>query len=185
MRRRRVLATIGATVVTSIAGCGAQSGPTTPTATLPPFDEQDCPPYDVDLDGAVCSHTVDPDEAAVSLDATPSTAMLEGGTPATEITLTLHDDAAADLRFNPYSWTISRWSDPEWEPLEKRVAGDARVTVAAGDAYSWSFVEAVEAIRTDPALDTGLYAAEIGVPDPASSEDWIACIALVRLTAAE
>ena len=47
---------------------------------------------------------------------------------------------------------------------------------------SWSLLEAVESVRSDPDLDPGRYAAELGVPDPAG-DGWVACIAFVRLEA--
>lgn len=184
MRRRRFLATLGAGAMGAIAGCPGGSDPSTPTADVPAIDDQDCPPYAIDLDGVVCSHTVESTNAAVYLDANQTTAVLSNGTPASEITLTLHNESTTDLEFNPHTWTISRRVDSGWRPLEEEIAGDEKVPLAGGETYSWSFVEAVESIRIDPALDPGLYAAEIGVPDPESNEAWLACIALVRLTAA-
>lgn len=184
MHRRRLLVTLCAGAIGAIAGCSGDGDSSTPTADVPTIDEQDCPPYAIDLDGAVCSHTVESTNAAVYLDANPTTAVLSNGTPTSEITLTLHNESTTDLEFNPHTWTISRRLDSGWQPLEEEIAGDEKVTLAGGETYSWSFVEAVESIRTDPTLDPGLYAAEIGVPDPRSNEAWLACIALVRLTTA-
>lgn len=182
MRRRHLLATIGAGATGAIAGCSGGSASSTPTADVPTIDDRDCPPYAIDLDGAVCSHTVEPTNAAVYLDANPTSAVLSNGTPASEITLTLHNESTSDLEFNPHTWTISRRVDSGWQPLEEEIAGDEKVTLDGSETYSWSFVEAVESIRTDPTLGSGLYAAEIGAPDPESNEAWLACIALVRLT---
>lgn len=182
MRRRRLLATIGTGAVTAVAGCAGGSDATTPTGDVPTINGRDCPPYPTDRDGAVCAHTVEPTTAAVYLDAEPTAAALSEGLPASEITLTLHNESTSDVTFNPHSWTISRWTDAGWDPLDEQVTGDGVVTLTGGETRSWPLREAVAAIRTDPALDPGLYAAEIGVPDPETEEDWLACIALLRLT---
>lgn len=187
MDRRQLLAHVGAGTTVAIGGCLRFVGPTdepqgagTPTADIRP-----CPPYSVDRDRVVCSHTVDTDTASVYLDPEPQTGTLAEDIPAEEITLTLYNQSATGLRFNPTSWRIHHRADADWTELEREVVGDGVVTVPPNDTYTWSFLEAVESIRDDPELDPGPHAAEIGVPDPGSDDEWVACIALVRFKSAE
>lgn len=186
MERRRVLRRVCAAPAVAVAGCLAGtdepdgSGGTGTSAV----DEQPCPPYETDRDRAVCSHTVDPETATLYLDPEPRSSRLDGGTPEREVALTLHNRSTTDLRFNPHSWRLHRRSGGEWTALERQQAGDGTVTVPAGDARSWTLAEAAESIRAEPAFQPGLYAAEIGVPDP-ENDGWVACIALVELEPGE
>lgn len=185
MQRRRLLATVASGVAATSAGClgiGATSEgePDDSTPAQPAIADQPCPPTATDRDSAVCSHTVDTESASVYLAANPRSATLDDGTTTAEITLRLHNESPRDLTFNPHSWTLSWKGDDGWETMEEELVGDGRVTVPPEGTHDWSFVDVVTAIRDEPALDAGLYAAEIGVPD--ADGDWLACIALVQLT---
>lgn len=200
MNRRRLLAQIGAGSVAYAAGClGGDAIPENPEAETEPssneseekaddsnlgntaVDDQSCPPYSIERNSAVCSHTVDADTASVYLDPSPDVSTVDDGVPGDGITLTLHNQSASDLTFNPYSWNIWYSSGTEWEELQQQQVGNGDLTVSAGDTHSWSFMEAVKSIQNEPELEPGLYAAELGVPDPENGDEWIACIALVQL----
>jgi hypothetical protein len=167
-----------------VAGCtglAAESGapdstPSTGTTTTrTAFSEYGCPPTEFDEKPVVCSHTVDTESASVYLLVSRTPA--ESETP----TLTLHNDSSTELTFNPHSWSIKRKQASGWEPIEKRMSGDGKLTVAPGEIHAWTFEEVVRSINQQVALDPEIYAASITVPDPDSSE-WIRCLALVRLT---
>ena len=190
MNRRRLLAVCS--TLPLAAGCtGAPAGGDAPNNTPTGSDGTDptptagarrCPPFETARDRAVCSHTVEPDDASVFLAATPERSRLDDGTPAEEVTLTLHNRSDVELSFNPHSWRIHHDGGDGWTELDRETAGDGKTTVAAGETRSWSLLEAVESVRPDPDLDPGRYAAELGVPDPAG-DGWVACIAFVRLEA--
>ena len=206
MNRRQVLAQIGAGAVVGLTGCvsGAESSgspdgqsspdqaspsPTTTTDESTPSDptvlDHSCPPYDTARDRAVCSQTADKDSEPVYLEPTPVQSTLDDGIPTEEITLTLHNQSPSDLSFNPHSWRIRQKADSDWVELEQQLSGDGKLTISPNDMHSWSFTEALESIREDPEFETGLYAAELGVPDPDNNDAWVACIALVHLGTAE
>lgn len=154
-------------------------------STNPEIDDQPCSPYEADRDSAVCSHTVDPDAASVYIEPTPESSTLDDGTPVDDITLTFYNQSSSELTVNPHSWSIWYTPETEWEELHQELSGDGHLTVSPGNTHSWSFVEAVEAIQEEPDLEPGLYAAELGVPDPENSDDRIACIAFVQLDSAQ
>ncbi|ELY87702.1 hypothetical protein C483_17423 [Natrialba hulunbeirensis JCM 10989] len=106
------------------------------------------------------------------------------GIPETEISLTLRNNSASELTFNPYSWHIRTNTGADWHDIQQDRAGNGTLTVPAGETQTWSLVDAVTAVRDDPELEPGLYAAELTVPAPTREDDSIACIALVRLDAA-
>lgn len=163
---------------------GTNAAGDTKETPSPVIDDQPCPPYATDRDRAVCSHTVDLDTASVYLAPDAPSSTLNDGTPVDGITLTLYNQSGTDLRFNPHSWRIWYRSDAGWSELDQQQAGDGVVTVSANSNYAWSFLEAVESIRDDPELNPGLYASEIDVPDP-DTDEWIACIAVIRFEPAE
>lgn len=152
-------------------------------ATCAETADQPCPPFATARDRAVCSQTVESNAASVYIAPNPGCSTIDDGTPEDEITLTFYNQSARDLSFNPYSWRIWHDEGGGWTELEQEVSGSGTVTVAARDAYSWSFLEALEAIQEEPAPESGLYGAEIGVPDPRNSDAHVACIALVQLDA--
>jgi len=196
MNRRQVLAWIGTGAIIGLAGCnsGAESSdapdraspsPTTTTNESAPSDptvlDHSCPPYDTARDRAVCSQTVDKGSEPVYLEPTPVQSTLDDGIPTEEITLTLHNQSPSDLSFNPHSWRIRQKADSDWVELEQQLSGNGKLTISPNDTHSWSLTEALESIREDPEFETGLYAAELGVPDPDNDDAWVACIALVHL----
>jgi hypothetical protein len=117
----------------------------------------------------------------VYLEPTPGQSTLDDGLPTDEITLTLHNQSASDLTFNPHSWRIWHTGDTDWWELDQQLSGNGKLTVSPDETHSWSFTEAVESIREAPTFEAGVYAAELGVPDPNQSDAWVACIALVTL----
>jgi hypothetical protein len=180
MNRRTFLACLGGGSTVALAGCLDDTGAT--DADEPPeIPPQSCPPAETDRASSVCSHTVETE--TVYLDPSPSTATLDAGTPTEEITVTLHNQSATALSFNPHSWRLWHNPDSSWTALDQERSGNGHVTVPPESTHSWSFMETVDSVRTEPALDPGVYAAELGVPDPEADGDWIACFALVRLTA--
>lgn len=187
MNRRHFLAHVGAGTIIVAGGClentnAAGNATGTPRPTI---DGQPCPPYAIDRDRTVCSHTIDPNTASVYLASDPQSSTLDEGTPVDEVTLTLYNQSATDLTFNPHSWRIWHRSNGDWSELDKQLAGDGVVTVSANDTYTWSFLEAVQTIREDPELNPGLYAAEIGTPHPDTADEWVACIALTQFKPSE
>ena len=196
MNRRHLLASIGAGALTGSAGClgdatslndadgGTESNGNTGSTTSA-VGEEPCPPVETGRDRAVCSHTVDTATAAVYLEPTPARSHLSDGTPVEEITLTLHNQSSSELTVNPHSWRIWHNQGTDWTELEQDLSGDGRLTVSPGSTHAWSFTETVESIQEQPALAPGLYAAELGVPDPEKSDEWIACIALLQLDPAK
>lgn len=208
MKRRNLIAHIGAGSIVGIAGCledvetlgdpeddtdaGTPDDPEDDNesegeadTTNSEIDAQPCPPYETERDSAVCSHTVNPDAVSVYLEPDIESSTLKDGTPVDDITLTFYNQSSGELAFNPNSWNIWHNSGAEWKELQQELSGDGHLTVSADDTHSWSFMEAVESIQEEPALEPGLYAAELGVPDPKNSDDWIACIALIQLDPAE
>lgn len=191
MNRRRLLAHAGIGSVGCLAGCLGRAGTPGSAAETNPgeddgrgswtIDDQPCPPYDTVRDSAVCAHTVDTDAAPVSLEANPTRSTLADGAPADEITLTLVNRSTRDLTVNPYGWNIRRRSGTEWEAFWQEFTANGIQRLAPNETRSWSFLEAVETVRHEPDLEPGLYAAELGVPDPEVDDEWIGCIALVRL----
>lgn len=200
MRRRHLLAGAGIGSIGALVGClgsadpaadpeertnSADGGADDDRDRIPPaIDDQPCPPYDTVRDRAVCSQTVDPDAAPVYLEPSPERRALADGRPTDGIELTLYNQSRRSLTVNPASWTVWHDSGAGWEAFWQEYSIASRRTVAPGETTSWTFTEAVESVRRDPELEPGLYAAELGVPDP-SSDEWIACIALVRLEAAD
>lgn len=195
MDRRDLLASIGAGSTIGLAGClGDVEILTSPasrtdldgseTSDLPEVADLPCPPYETDRDRSICSHVGDTDTEAVSLIARPERSTLDDGIPTEDITLTFHNQSASDLRFNPHSWRFWHHSDGEWTQLSQNVSANGLLTVSAGATYSWSFSDAIGSIQPNPTLETGLYAAEIGVPDP-HSDQWIGCMALVQFDTGE
>ncbi|WP_138004531.1 hypothetical protein [Halalkalirubrum salinum] len=191
MERRDLLASIGAGSTIGLAGClgdveilmppaSRNNFNGTEDAERPEIADIPCPPYKSDHDRSICSHVGDTDTAAVSLMVRPERTTLDDGTPTEDITLTFHNQSASDLRFNPHSWRFWYHSNGEWTQLPQNVSGSGLLTVSAGASYSWSFSEAIESIQPNPTLDPGLYAAEIGVPDPIHSDQWVGCMALVQ-----
>lgn len=130
------------------------------------------------------SHTVDPSSASVLLDASPVRTTLADGQPSEEIALTFANRSESDVEFNPNSWYVWQKTGGEWQEREQEWSGHGKVTVAAGETHTWSFVEAVSAIQRDPQFDPGRYAAEIRVPDPVGDRQ-VACAALLELEAGE
>lgn len=206
MDRRRVLALFGAGAVVGLAGCSgggdtlgdpgerndserASTTARTPTGDANPDDslaaDRPCPPYSTSRSRAVCSHTVDTASAPVVLEPAPARTALESGAPEEEVSLTLHNRSSSDLTFNPRSWRI--WHNPGtgWSELARQLSGDGTLTLSSGAVHSWSLTEAATAIRENPVFEPGLYAAELGVPAPGQGDAWLACIALVELSAAE
>lgn len=145
------------------------------------IEDRPCPPYETNHDSAVCSHVVDTDAVTVYLAPNPACGTVQDGRPVDEIRLTFYNHSETELTFNPHSWSIRRHSDADWAELHQESSGGGKVSVSPDGTYSWSFVEAVESIRSDPELEPGLYAAELGVPDPGNRDRWVACIALVQL----
>ncbi|ADD06784.1 uncharacterized protein Nmag_3234 [Natrialba magadii ATCC 43099] len=198
MHRRRVLAHVGTGTVIGTVGCLSVPLPTGDSgqssdspesrdgadSQIPDIRTQPCPPSETDRESAVCSHTVDPDSATVSLESRPKRSTVADGVPETEISLTLRNDSASELTFNPYSWHIRTNTGAGWHDIQQDRAGNGTLTVPAGEVQTWSLVDAVTAVRDDPELEPGLYAAELTVPAPTQEDDSIACIALVRLDAA-
>lgn len=206
MKRRHVLARIGAGMTVGIAGCiggtdtsddrqdrndsRPEANPSTETqdgnpnsgASTTPLDDQPCPPSDTDREKAICSHTDAADSAPVYLEPDPNEGTLVEGLPDQDITLTLYNQSSTDLRFNPHSWRIWNRSDSGWQEFEQGVSADGSQTLEADGTRSWSLTEAVTAIQQDPVFEPGLVAASIGVPDPGSSDGWISCVALVDLS---
>lgn len=194
MKRRGLLASVCASLV-GVAGCssrGADSDPgatatdspaspspsPSPSPTSPtPLSAFECPPRGSDTGAAVCSHTVETDSASVYLLPAETNADAPGET----LELTLYNDSATDLRFNPYQWSILSRDGSKWERVEKRASGNGRVTVAAGETKTWTFGDAVEFVNPEATIDAGTYAAGIDVPNPDDGSDWIRCFALFRL----
>ncbi|RYJ14310.1 hypothetical protein ELS19_10320 [Halogeometricum borinquense] len=201
MKRRALLASLGAGSVLGFAGClsdtGTQDGsdgvtettnrtasgtetdmntPNTPNtpASLP------CPPHTPTHDEAVCSHTVDPETAQVYLEPRPSRRTLADGLPSEQISLTLHNQSDTELTFNPYSWTIRRHSQSEWQQLQLQPTADGTLTLSSGESQSWTLQEVINSGREETDLNPGTYTAEIGVPNP-ETDAWISCIAIIRL----
>lgn len=182
MHRRHLLAHISAGTAVAVGGClgTTDAADKSEETTSPDVDAHPCPSYSNDRNRTVCSRTVDTDTASVYLNPTPQTSALSDGTPADEITLTLHNQSSTELRFNPYSWRIWHQSETDWIELQQQHVGGGVVTVSPHDTHTWSFLAAVESIRNDPTFKPGLYAAGISVPDP-ESDNWVDCIGLVRL----
>lgn len=171
------------TVTSTQTSASDRTGGTETPETCTETDGQPCPPFATARHRAVCSHTVEPNSASVYMDPHPGCSTLKNGTPGEEITLTVYNQSSQDLSFNPYSWRIWHGGGGEWTELEQEVSGGGRVTVAARGTHTWSFLEAVESIQEEPALESGRYGAEIGVSDPRNSDVRVALIALVRLDA--
>lgn len=199
MKRRRLLACTGLGTIGSLAGCLGSAEPTESPNRADPNDSDEgngrgdgdsdppridglsCPPYETTRDSAICSHTADVSDAPVTLEPSTDRAVLADGRPADEITLTLTNRSTRPITVNPASWTIRHNAGAEWEAFWQEYAITSHRTVPPNDAISWTFTEAVESVRRDPDLESGLYAAELGVPDPETDGEWIACIAFVRL----
>lgn len=169
-----------AATAASIAGfAGCSSGATeqgTPTTTPTPLSEHECPSYDSYTGPAVCSHAVDTESASIYL--LPSKTTVEASTDTVE--LTLYNESLTELEFNPHQWSIKTETSSGWEPVEKRISGNTKLTVSPGETHTWTVSEVVDSINQQVTLDVGTYIAEISVPNPDGS-DWIRCIALFRL----
>lgn len=161
-----------------------------PVAELDPEPTHDwhfslvaCPPYPPIRDRVVCSTTADSAGTAepVMLTPTPASRPVEDGRPAEELTLSLVNDSSTDLTFNPHSWRVRRYADTVWEPIDGTLVGDGKLTVTAGETHEWTVTDVMNWIAPDVDLEPGLYAAEIGVPDPKNSSDWLACVAIFQL----
>lgn len=161
----------------SLVAEGAEDG-TTPADVA-------CSPYPTGREWAACSEPAAESVAGVSMSVDPPSTTLVDGLPADEVSLTVVNDSDSDLTFNPYSWRIRRYEQGNWSDVDGGMSGDGMVSVDAGESQSWTFTEAVEAVQPDPDLEPGLYTAEIGVPHPDADDEWIACIAFIRLGAAD
>jgi hypothetical protein len=185
MDRRGLLAAIAGAAAGG-AGClgGARTGAkrsreSTDRRSDVPLSEYPCPPYAADGE-AVCSHTVDTDEAEVYLLPSERTT----AEPREELRFTLYNRSSRSLVFNPYQWTISERSSDGWEAIERTVAGDGKLTLAPDDRHSWSAREIVEYVRPTFRFSPDDYAVEIGVPSP-GGDDWLACVSVFRVVAEE
>lgn len=203
MKRRHLLARAGAGSIATAVGCLGSADPSDeprdrdPNAggtegddgdgepAVPAIDGQPCPPFETVRDRAVCSHTANADAAPVALEPSTERAVLADGRPAEEISLTLTNRSAHPITVNPYSWTVRVDSGSGWTAFWREYTADSHRTIAPFEAHSWSFTDVVESVRREPVLEPGRYAAELGVPDPGSDREWIGCIALVALEAAE
>lgn len=195
MQRRALLASVGTGAIVGAGGClvapwssddpddGTSTGDSVVTST--DIADQPCPPYDVDTGSAVCSHTVDTDEASVYLETDRERGKIANGIPTELITLTLHNESPEDLAVDPHGWRIRHNDGSGWEDVPREVRREDDLTVEAGGEASWTFLLAYESVQADPELEPGLYAAELAVPDPGDTDDRVACIALVRLDANE
>ncbi|WP_435101318.1 hypothetical protein [Halarchaeum sp. P4] len=178
MERRLFVAGVCAALAGG-AGCTirqSDAAKTGSTTTARPLSAYDCPPHDRHAEPIVCSHTVDTDSASVYLLPSASTA-----DAATGVELTLHNDSASALEFNPYQWSVVQQDGAAWTPVEKRIAGDGRVVLDPGETQTWTFADVVGFINDRFLIDPGTYTASIGVPNP-DGDDWLRCLALFRLT---
>ena len=196
MQRRALLTSVGAGAIASVGGClvetGSSDDPDDDGTSTPEADptsleiaDQPCPPYEMDSAGAVCSHTVDTDAAAVYLETDRERSSFANGLPVDRITLTLHNESAEELSIDPHGWRLRHNDGSGWEEVQPEVRRDGDRTLQPGGEESWTFLLAVESVREEPELEPGLYAAELAVLDPADPDDRVACLALVRFDAAE
>lgn len=176
MKRRQALKS----TIVAVAGLAGCSGPLANTqqqaSSSQPLSEYGCPPYGSEIDGFVCSHTVDSDAAPVYLLPSEQSVTAPGET----LDLTLYNDSESKLVLNPYQWTLTIERSDGWEIVPKQTVGDGRLTVGPGQSHTWPLPEIIEYIDADVTLDPGTYAAEIGVPTPEGS-DWTMLLALFRL----
>lgn len=134
-KRRALLASVGAGAIASVGGCLVESGSSddqdddgAPTGdavvTSTEIADQPCPPYEVDSAGAVCSHTVDTDAAAVYLETDRERSSIANGLPVDRITLTLHNESAEELSFDPHGWRLRHNDGSGWEEVQPAVRRD-------------------------------------------------------------
>ena len=203
MKRRQLIAGVCGGSIATVVGClgsadwsaepdergsnadGAETDDRDGERSIPAIDDLSCPPFETVRDRAVCSHTDGADAAPIALEPSTERAVLEDGRPVEEITLTLTNRSTRPITVNPYSWTVRVDSGSGWTAFWREYTADSRRTVPPNEDHSWSFTDVVESVRHEPVLEPGLYAAELGVPDPGSDREWIGCIALVALEAAE
>lgn len=176
--RRAVLYAVGIGS-TLLSGCTSREveQSTAPTATPVSADEIasfECPPYDGG-DATVCSQTVETDSAPVYLLPSPTV-----GDAPDSLELTLANESATDLSFNPYSWSVRKKSASGWSEIEQEWSGGGTLTVASGDSETWSVETVVGYITESATLNSGAYSAAINVPNP-NGDDWITCLAVFGL----
>ncbi|WP_247729139.1 hypothetical protein [Halovivax limisalsi] len=196
MNRRTLIAHIEFGSIVGIAGClgdgethsnqeASGESDWRADAKNPDIGDQPCPPYETERDSAVCSHTVGSDEVSVYIEPHTEHSTLDDGTPVEEILLSIYNQSATELTFNPYSWSVWYNSGNGWEELQQELSVTGHLTISPDETHSWSFTEVVDSIQEEPTLEPALYAAELGVPDPENGDNWIGCIALVQLVAAD
>jgi len=176
MNRRSLLATTCVSLV-GFAGCSrsdTKQGPQTTSSKR--ISEYDCSPHDIDVESAVCSHTVDSEAASVYLLPSKPT----GAESPSEVDLTLHNESSTELEFNPYQWEINKRSNAGWVPIEAHSSGTGQLTLSPSETHKWTFGEVIDFINKSATVDSGTYTASIRVPRPEDS-GWIRCLSLFRL----
>ncbi|AQL43536.1 hypothetical protein BV210_12890 [Halorientalis sp. IM1011] len=175
MKRRTVLAALGATTAAT-AGCLDRSGNgSTPTDTdrtgtgggteTPPgtatderrtpmapsgrFDGADCPSFSDGVDRTVCFHALEPGSAEVWVE--PDREVFEpttGDDTLETITFTLHNQSGGPFGLNPYAWAIERRTTSEWEHVAPDEHVEPWTTVEDDGTYTWEL-----SVETHPSGD--------------------------------
>lgn len=183
MNRRSCLASIAAC---SIFGAGCledDESSTEPTVSQLPLSEYSCPPGGSEHQSraarrTVCSHTLDTDSTPVYL--RPS--VEETSNPLADLSVTLTNESAARLAFNPTEWTLYSYGSDSWTPVEDtEPPGFAVTDVPSGETKTWAASTIGEWIKRDGyEFPPSTYAAAIRVPDP-RSHDAIRCVSVFRV----
>ena len=184
MHRRSYLASIAACSSLG-AGCLEDDEPSTePTVSQQPLSAYTCPPEGTRQASraarrTVCSHTLDTDSTSVYL--RPS--VEETSNPLADLSVTLTNESAEPLEFNPTEWTLYSYGSDRWSPVEDtEPPGFAVTTVPPGQTKTWAASAIGEWIKRDGyGFPPSTYAAAIRVPDP-HSHDAIRCVSVFRVT---
>jgi len=175
MKRRTVLAALGATTAAT-AGCldrsetgstptdtdgpGTGGGTETPpgtandeirTPTTPSgrFDGADCPAFSDSVDRTVCYHTLETGSAEVWIE--PDREVFEpttGDDTVETITFTLCNESGEPFGLNPYAWAIKRRTAEGWEHVAPEEWVEPWTAVEDGGTYTWRL-----SVETHPSPD--------------------------------
>lgn len=153
---RRTFVSVLVPAIAAVAGCSSSSSP---SVSEQPIAEYGCPPAGVDESGLDCSQMDEGADAEVLLEPSP-----ESATDPAEITLTLRNESAEQLEFNPASWQLWVEQNGDWERIEQTTIGDAYDELPAGESRTWTAADVPELIRGDDfSFDPGTYLAAISI----------------------
>jgi hypothetical protein len=166
VRRRRLLATLGAAGLGAAAGCVA-----------PRIADRPCPPVATDADRHVCSHTGTAGGLSIAVSdpvRPPARESLE------DVRVRIANRTGAPVTIAPRDWRVFRNAGRGWRERDPGLADPTTETVPEGGSVSWSGLDALWGVGAAGPTPRGLYA---GVVRAGAGDAVVDLVALVRVRA--